>query len=89
MEDNMKAVLIPEHLLNKIKKREVTRSVFMDTLLAMEIGTMIEVPDTQYKHNTVRGRVSDANKMLYGKDKKLITTRQNGSFSTLILCVDI
>lgn len=85
----MKAVLIPEHLLNKIKKREVSRNDFMEALLAMEIGTMIEVPDTQYKHNTVRGRVSDANKMLYGKSKKLITTRQNGSFCTLVLCVDI
>jgi hypothetical protein len=67
MEVSMKAVLIPEHLLNKIKKREVTRDVFMQTLLDMEIGTMIEVEDVQYKYNTVRGRVSDANKRLYGK----------------------
>lgn len=85
----MKAVLIPEHLLNKIKKREVTRDVFMQTLLDMEIGTMIEVEDVQYKYNTVRGRVSDANKRLYGKDKKLITTRQSGSFCTLVLCVEV
>lgn len=85
----MKAVLIPKHLFDKIKKREVSRDVFMQTLLDMEVGTMIEVEDTQYKYNTVRGRVSDANKRLYGKSKKLITTRQNGSHCTLVLCVDI
>jgi hypothetical protein len=82
------AVRIPDHLIAKIKKRDVTRSQFMDALITMDIGTMLEIPDTQYKYNTVRGRVSDANRWLRASKsgKKLITTRQNGSPSTLVMC---
>jgi hypothetical protein len=79
-------IVIPPHLLAKIKKREVTKDVFMTALLALEIGMMIEVPDTQYKYNTVRGRVSEANKRLVGSGKRLITTRQNGSLYTMVMC---
>lgn len=82
------AIPIPDHLVAKIKKRDVTRSQFMDALTTMEIGTMLEIPDTQYKYNTVRGRVSDANRWLRvtKSGKKLVTTRQTGSSSTLVMC---
>lgn len=84
------AFVIPPHLLAKMKKREVTRDVFMKALLELEVGTMLEIPDSQYKYNTVRGRVSEANKKLrgMGAGKMLITSRQNGSPSTMILCGD-
>lgn len=84
----LKAIPIPDHLVAKIKKREVSRDDFIKALIAMEVGTMIEVPDGQYKYATVRGRTSDANKWLRGtkSGKRLITTRQNGSTSTLVMC---
>jgi hypothetical protein len=82
------AIPIPEHLTAKIKKRDVSREEFMNALTTMHIGTMLEIPDSQYKYATVRGRVSDANKWLRGtkSGKRLITTRQNGSTSTLVMC---
>jgi hypothetical protein len=84
----LKAIPIPDHLVAKIKKREMSRDEFTKALTAMEAGTMIEVPDEQYKYATVRGRVSEVNKWLRGtkSDKRLITTRQNGSTSTLVMC---
>lgn len=84
----LQAVLIPEHLTAKIKKRDVSRDEFMKALIGMEAGTMLEIPDTQYKYATVRGRVSDANKWLRGtkSGRRLITTRQNGSNGTLVMC---
>ncbi len=86
-----KAVQIPEHLAAKIKKRDGTREEFIKGLIAMEAGTMVEVPDAQYKYATVRGRVSDANKYLRGtkSGKRLITTRQNGSTATLVMCHEV
>jgi hypothetical protein len=86
-----KAIPIPDHLVAKIKKRDGTREEFIKGLIAMEVGTMIEVPDTQYKYATVRGRVSDANKYLRGtkSGKRLITTRQNGSMATLVMCHEV
>lgn len=83
------AIPIPEHLIAKIKKRDVSREDFMNALTTMQIGTMLEIPDSQYKYTTVRGRVSDANKWLRSieSDKKLITTRQNGSTGTLVMAV--
>jgi hypothetical protein len=83
-----KAIPIPESLVGKIKRREWSRNEFIDVLLAMEAETMIEVPDTQYKYASVRGRVSDANRRLREtkSGKRLITTRQNGSTATLVMC---
>jgi hypothetical protein len=82
------AIPIPEHLVAKVKKRGVTREEFINALITMHVGTMLEIPDTQYKYATVRGRVSDANKWLRGtkSGRVLITTRQNGSTSTLVMC---
>lgn len=82
------AIPIPEHLIAKAKKRDVSREDFMKALISLEIGTMLEIPDTQYKYATVRGRVSDANKWLRGtkSGRRLVTTRQNGSTSTLVMC---
>jgi hypothetical protein len=82
------AIAIPDHLVAKIKKRDVTRDQFMNALLSMEAGTMIEVPDAQYKYNTVRGRVGEANKRLRltRVGKSLSTTRQNGTAATLVMC---
>ena len=82
------AIPIPEHLIAKTKKRDVSRDEFMKALIGLEVGMMLEIPDTQYKYTTVRGRVSDANKWLRGtkSGKRLITTRQNGSTSTLVMC---
>jgi hypothetical protein len=82
------AIPIPEHLIAKVKKRGVTREQFMDALITMHIGTMLEIPDSQYKYATVRGRVSEANRHLRGtkSGKRLITTRQNGSAGTLVMC---
>ena len=84
----LQAIQIPEHLISKIRKRSVSREEFMKALVGMEVGTMIDVPDEQYKYATVRGRVSDVNKYLRGtkSGKLLITTRQNGSVSTLVMC---
>jgi hypothetical protein len=86
-----KAIPIPDHLADKIKKRDGTREEFIKGLINMKAGTMVEVPDTQYKYATVRGRVSEANKWLRGAklDKRLITTRQNGSTSTLVMCHEV
>lgn len=85
----LKAIPIPEHLIGKIKKRELTRNDFAKALKAMEAGTMIEVPDGQYKYNTVRGRVSEVNRWLRltRSGKRLTTTRQNGTPATLVMCV--
>ena len=82
------AIPIPDHLVAKIKKRDVTREEFMNALITMHIGTMLEIPDSQYKYASVRGRVSDANKWLRGtkSGRRLVTTRQNGSTSTLVMC---
>lgn len=84
----LKAIPIPEHLMAKVKKRDLSRDEFMKGLISMEVGTMFEVPDTQYQYGSVRGRVSDANKYLRGtkSGKILITTRQNGSRFTLVMC---
>lgn len=84
----LQAIPIPEHLTAKIKKRDVSRDEFMKALIGLEVGTMLEIPDSQYKYATVRGRVSDANKWLRGtkSGKRLITTRQNGSTGTLVMC---
>jgi hypothetical protein len=79
---------IPEHLVSKIKKRSGMRNEFINGLINMEVGKMVEVPDTMYKYATVRGRVSGVNQRLRDikAGKELITTRQNGSTSTLVMC---
>ena len=84
----LKAIPIPEHLVTKIKQRSGMREEFINGLIAMEIGTMVEVPDVMYKYATVRGRVSGVNQHLreIKAGKELITTRQNGSQSTLVMC---
>lgn len=80
------AIPIPEHL--KTKQRDVTREQFMKALASMEMGTMIEIPDTFYKYATVRGRVSHINKWLkqIGAEKVLRTTREGCTAGTIIKC---
>jgi hypothetical protein len=83
-----KAFKIPEGLANKIRRVDGAREEFIKGLIAMEVGTMIFVPDTQYKYNTVRGRVSYANKWLLGtkSGRVLITHRQSGDAGTNVMC---
>lgn len=80
------AIPIPEHF--KAKQRDLNRDEFIKALIGMEVDTMAEIPDTQYKYNTVRGRVSYANKWLRGtkSGKILRTKRQSGATGTLVMC---
>ena len=39
----LKEITIPEHLIGKIKKRELTRNEFTEALKAMKVGNMIEI----------------------------------------------